>query len=325
VRTLLLLFVLALDACRCSGTSNTDRLASSVSTELRRVDAGNVVRFIAVGDTGKANAGQYQVGTAMASVCAKMGCDFVTLLGDNFYPSGVSSTSDQLWQSAFVKPYEKVNAPFYAVLGNHDYGGDGAGWELVKSAAQLEYAKVNNKWILPAHHYKFQIANAEFFAADTNRSMLGLDAAMRSDFASWLTASSAQWKIVFAHHPYLSNGPHGNSGAYDGAPLLQLGVGVKQFVEEDVCGRADLYLSGHDHDLQWLSPTCTRNDSNIKTEFLVSGAGATNTGFPNSPTNAVHFQADTLGFVYVVIAGDTLTGIFFDQNGTAVFSRTLTK
>src|SRR5262245_29612578 len=42
-----------------------------------------VVRFAAVGDTGKGNDKQKAVAAAIASKCAKDGCDFVQLLGDN--------------------------------------------------------------------------------------------------------------------------------------------------------------------------------------------------------------------------------------------------
>ncbi len=74
----------------------------------------------------------------MAKKCATDGCDFVQLLGDNIYDSGVGSTSDALWQSNFELPYAELDLPFWVVLGNHDYGGDGAGTEGdPRFAAQL--------------------------------------------------------------------------------------------------------------------------------------------------------------------------------------------
>jgi len=282
------------------------------------------VRFIAVGDTGKANTGQNQVGAAMATVCAAQGCDFAVLLGDNFYPTGVSGTMDPQWQTAFVTPYANVNIPFYAVLGNHDYGGDGAGYELQQALNQIAYAQVNPKWKQPGRHYKWSQGGVDFFGADTNASMWGTDQMTAMDFGQWVPASTAPWKIAFGHHPYRSNGPHGNAGAYEGIPGIPIvsGGGVKTFLDNHVCGRADVYLSGHDHTLQWLVPTCTRPNG-VQTQLIVSGGGASFTEVDMK--NMTHYQAARLGFFYVVISGNTFTGTFYSETGAVLFTRTFTK
>jgi tartrate-resistant acid phosphatase type 5 len=295
--------------------------SSSLGAAWSTRDGGgdHSVRFIAVGDTGKSNAAQRAVGTGMGRVCAQRGCDFVVLLGDNFYPSGVTSTTDPLWQTAFVEPYASVDVPFYAVLGNHDYGGNGAGVEFDLPAHQIAYGQVNPKWRMPATHYRWRLENVEFFVADTNRSFFGRDGDATRDFDLWLPASTGAWKVVFGHHPYLSNGPHGNAGAYDGASLVPFanGAGVKSFLEKSVCGKADVYLCGHDHSRQWLLSTCGG------TELIVSGGGANTTELPGSqPT---HYQSRTSGFLYVVIEGDAFTGTFYDAAGVANYSRTLAR
>jgi hypothetical protein len=92
---------------------------------------------------------------------------------------------------------------------------------------------------------------------------------------------------------------------------------VKDFMDDIVCGRADVYLSAHDDSLQWLQPTCNG------TELLVSGTGASSTSLEG--VNPVHFQSLSLGFVYVVIEDSTLTAEFIDQNGTVLFTRSITK
>ena len=86
-----------------------------------------------MGDTGKGNTGQQDVANAVARKCAASGCDFVQLLGDNIYESGVTSVTDAQWQTKFEKPYMGISQPFYVVLGNHDYGGNGAGNEFDKA------------------------------------------------------------------------------------------------------------------------------------------------------------------------------------------------
>ena len=322
-----LVCALALWSCSKPAPSTlADAGTPAVTTALTiDPDGGPVVRFVAVGDTGKGNPGQYQVGAAIGTVCAKAGCDFVVLLGDNFYQNGVSSTGDPQWKTAFIDPYSTVNAPFYAVLGNHDCGGDGAGTDLPRGDVQIAYSDVNPKWRMPARHYKWQVGDVEFFAADTNRSMFSVDEDARADFEKWIPESTAKWKIVFAHHPYLSNGEHGNAGQYDGLPFVPIanGAGVKSFYEDRVCGRADFVFTGHDHSLQWLEQTCTRKDSTLKTNLVVSGAGAKCTRLIHK--QPAYYQSDQLGFVYVVIQGNTLSASFYDGDGVEKYTRTVTK
>src|SRR5688500_17220342 len=45
----------------------------------------DAVRFVALGDGGLGNRGQFEVGGAVADVCTRNGCDFALYLGDNFY------------------------------------------------------------------------------------------------------------------------------------------------------------------------------------------------------------------------------------------------
>ena len=66
--------------------------AGPLAAPAQPSDAGQVVRFVALGDTGHGNADQTRVGDAVGALCAAQGCDFVVLLGDNFYPTGVTST-----------------------------------------------------------------------------------------------------------------------------------------------------------------------------------------------------------------------------------------
>ncbi len=69
-----------------------------------------------------------------------------------------------------------------------------------------------------------------------------------------LERSHATWKIVYGHHPIRSHGRYGDSEelALKLLPILR--------------GRADLYLAGHEHDLQILEPEDGLH-------FVISGAG----------------------------------------------------
>ena len=278
------------------------------------------IRFIAIGDTGKGNPGQYKIAEVIKARCEKDGCDFVMMLGDNIYGDGVDSINDPQFKTKFEDPYKNILLPFYMVLGNHDYGGDGYGYEIHKSIYQVRYTEKSSKWILPAHYYKFKADNTTFFALDTNAQLFNLANEQSGDVAKWIDESDSTWKIVFGHHPYKSNGRHGNAGSYDGIPdELELAGGeqVKKFAEAVWCGKVDIYLAGHDHSRQWLDTTCDG------TNLVVSGAGSTTTPLPGN--NPVLFQSDTLGALYISINGKTLTAEFINENGDTEFTHNLHK
>jgi hypothetical protein len=302
------------------------------------IDDPPVVRFVAMGDTGEADEAQYAVGAAIADKCATDGCDFVILLGDNFYDSGVASVDDPLWQTAFELPYAEVDAPFYAVLGNHDYGGrdpvfntdqGGLGNEFDKGIVEVQYSDVSDKWIMPATHYTFTFEHVGFIMLDTN-SLLW-DNVDHGNQREWMpTAMSeiagAEWIFAVGHHPVRSNGSHGNAGSYESIEILGTDVpipvpilagdAVADFFDNTLCGNADVYFAGHDHNRQWLDEP----EALCGAELIVSGAGAKIKDLDNTSRNDARFQDDQIeGFMYVVIEGDSFTGEFIDKNGTSNF------
>jgi hypothetical protein len=58
---------------------------------------------------------------------------------------------------------------------------------------------------------------------------------------------------------------------------------------------------------------------------MISGGGASTTALDSPARNPYHWQAQSLGYVYVVIQGNTFTGTFYDGAGVAQYTRTLTK
>jgi len=155
--------------------------------------------FVAFGDAGFGNDNQKKLARGVASFCQKEHCDFVALLGDNFYPSGVKSVSDPKWQTHFEEPFSQIELPFYAVLGNHDYG------ESIQ--AQIDYTTKSKRWKMPGRYYSFSRGPVEFFAIDTQN----FDLKQSQWLDEKLKASSSRWKVVFGHHPIFSNGTHGDS------------------------------------------------------------------------------------------------------------------
>jgi tartrate-resistant acid phosphatase type 5 len=312
-----------------AGSSGTGG-ATSTSTGTGGGSGEVTLRFVALGDGGEGNPTQYKVGEAAKAVCdAKGGCDFALYLGDNFYDSGVSGTRDSQFQSKFEMPYAILPFRFYVVLGNHDYGGNGTGFEFWKAEAQVEYTQISSKWTMPAPYYKFATPGdagpasgpvATFFGLDTNAIMYTGDGDQQAWLEGEMAAAAAGWKIGYGHHPYVSNGAHGNAGEYEGIPGIPIvsGGNVKDFFDASVCGKVDVYLSGHDHNRQWLQPTCG-------TEFIVSGTAAKTTDLEGQGT-PTFFETDQKGGLLLVeLTASTFKGTFYDEDGLEEFSRTVTK
>lgn len=284
--------------------------------------AGAAVRFVALGDAGEGNAGQYDNAKAIAAICQVRGCDFALYLGDNFYQTGIDSFDDPQFETKFERPYADVALPFYAILGNHDYGQPPI--DIWKPVFQIAYGYRSAKWRMPHFFYKFSRENVEFFALDTQGLVLGLnDVDQRVWLTGALAASSAQWKIVLGHHPYISNGRHGNAGNYEGCgkscPDEVSGAKLKRLMDGVVCAGAQVYFSGHDHNLQWLQPSCG-------TEFIVSGAGSKTTPLRHRENNPAFFESDAdIGFMWVEIDGDRFTGAFYDSSGRLLYTKAFSR
>jgi tartrate-resistant acid phosphatase type 5 len=304
-------------ACSSDPPAKTPLATSDAGAQDASAKFG--LRFVAVGDTGKGNAGQKAVASAIKDVCDTRGCDFVTVLGDNIYESGLASADDPLAKTLFEDVYTGIDVDFQMVLGNHDYGGGGLGNEFDKAQNEIAYSAKSSKWKMPAPHYRFQKPEADFFVLDTNLMLYQKQAPQEADVPKWIAESKAPWKIALGHHPYKSNGPHGNAGTYDGLPASSAasGAAVKTFFDTHVCGKTDVYFSAHDHSLQALTDTCAG------TALFVSGSGSSPTTL--SKKNATKFESLAIGFAYVTVTNTTLSVDFVDQSGSVLHTETLTK
>lgn len=298
-------------------SSGADSSAGAESSGSDSGDAGRgEVRFVALGDAGEGNETQHEVGEMIATVCEERGCDFALYLGDNFYDVGVTSADDVQFETKFEMPYAAVDLTFHITLGNHDYGVLANEWE--KAGYYLEYSAKNPKFSLPAQYYSFQAEHVHFVSLDTSQVFWAHEVDAQKQFLLQDLAGLGGWKIAFGHHPYLSNGEHGNAGHYEGLGGILGGTHVRDFFEEEICGKVDVYICGHDHSRQWLTSDCG-------TEFLVSGAGSKLDDLPHRQENATEFENNEVeGFLWVEIVDDSFTGIFFDKLGNAQFERTIT-
>lgn len=321
---------LVADAARPDAAPTVDQgTVDSTPPDSGPMDEEPSVRFAVLGDVGKGNAGQYAVAAALAEVCTERGgCAHALLLGDNIYDTGVDDADDPQWQEKFEAPYAVVDFPFYATLGNHDYGAPeilqdfagGLGIDARRGQAQLDYAAASDKFNMPDVFYRFEVGPVEFVALNTAsmfwrdlpfiEQLAGFDmvnARQEDTLPRWAAESTAPWRIAFAHHPYLSNGRHGNAGSYDFVfieGLIGSGTGVRDFYDDFVVGEFDLVFSGHDHSQQDLGRV-------EGTNFVVSGAGASTTDIVED-RNDFNWQSNERGFIIVEASTRELTMHFYD-------------
>jgi predicted phosphodiesterase len=313
--------------------------------------SGPGVQLVAFGDSGNASANQAAVGEAMGRVCAERGCDLALMLGDNFYPSGVTSIDDAQFETKFETPYRTLKGPVWVTLGNHDNSrGYGEGSDNARGDNQVDYhylaGRRSEKWQMPARYYNFTAGRtlAEFFSLDSNPlTAITSDpdpawapAPYQQAQQDWLSGaiqeSKAKWKVAFAHHPYLSNGLHGNAGNFDGqnpsSPGTISGQMWKEMLDATVCAQGvDLLITGHDHDLQHLQPVASCG----KTHFIVSGAAEGPRPFGDADRNVSYWQQDSrLGFFWLKLAETefTVAAYLVDANNrqaTVAYERTYAK
>ena len=234
--------------------------------------------FLVIGDWGQVTSYTRSTSALMSGLAVEETlCRFVLALGDNFYPSGVTSVSDRRWTSAWHHLYlchPNLRMPWHAVLGNHDYEGE--------PAAQIEFtdskknASMGGFWHMPASSYSFshhfELApkcpsdspDVEFFALDTNgcqeyiqRAYPFLREQLHADIlqlAAQLKSSPARFKIVYGHHPCYTKGiAHGKTGdLLREKELFKHGKSSPGFNLEQALteGGACAYFSGHEHVFQ---------------------------------------------------------------------------
>src|ERR1043165_1559528 len=76
------------------------------------------LRFIVTGDAGATHSA---LRDGMLAVARRTRIDGILLVGDNFYPCGVSGLGDPQW-TKITAHFGPTHLPIYPVLGNHDYG-----------------------------------------------------------------------------------------------------------------------------------------------------------------------------------------------------------
>ncbi|MGS2811195.1 metallophosphoesterase [Nocardia sp. MW-W600-9] len=311
---------------------------------------GRTARILITGDAGTGSRTQWAVADAARAFHAREPFTMALGLGDNIYDTGPNGPDDAQFATKFEDPNAGLDFPWAMVLGNHDtsavFPGDG-GW-LTRGNFEVEYHAKSRRWWMPSRYYSVRVPEenpvVEFFVLDVNPLAAyipplldpywSVDGQYMNEQRAWLdralAESTAPWKIACTHHAYISNGPHGDAGNYEGLPIEPInGVHAKRFFEDHVLGKVSFLLSGHDHTLQVLEPTAAMKG----TRQLVSGAaGKTASGQPAAPKGSAHpalYETQhELGFMVMDVSQEkvNLRVVTVDAAagaGTQVFDRRL--
>ena len=288
-------------ACRSSGS-----VTFATADPIVPADP-SAVRFVALGDVGRGDANQRRVARGVVHACAERGCDAIALLGDLLYPDGMEKDDDPRAEQWIAAPYAPAGAPLLLVLGNHDYG---RGRDVASAGRLLRWAKDRPGIVLPANVWDLRAGPVHFVGLDTNAAFQFGEAPQRAWLARVLDESDAPWKVVLGHHPFRSDGEHGNAGAYEGwtgVPIAS-GAALRRLFEGALCDRADLYLAGHDHNRQLLAA--------CGVDLIVSGAGSSTTPIVDRG-NHPSFASAEPGFVWLELGEGEGRVVFLDADGKA--------
>jgi hypothetical protein len=255
------------------------------------------IRVVAFGDFGTGSQAQHDLGKTLATYHRARPFDLGITLGDNFYSVGMESPADARWQTQWEEVYGPLGIAFYAALGNHDWGHPDS------PAAEIAYSQRTSTWRMPSAYYTFTAGPVQFFALDTQT--VAPSEKQRRWLDGELARSQATWKVVYGHHPIYSG------GAYEDRPDL-----ISKLLPLLV-NRADVYICGHDHNLQALKP-----EGNVR--FYVAGGGGASL-YDLRPYERSLFSSKSNGFAVLEADDSALTINLVDSAGTPVYTETIRK
>ncbi len=285
------------------------------------------LNFLVIGDWGRCGEYYQKEVAEQMSYCSVSGdASFIISTGDNFYPGGVSSIDDPLWEKSFESVYKQfsLQKDWYVVLGNHDY--------KKNPQAEIDYSKKSSRWIMPSRYYSMKVPiNADttkkalFVFLDTNPFIekyynesdysknvrLQDSAAQRKWLINILSDkdSNVVWKFVVGHHPLYTSGKRVKSSeTFQFRKLME--NTFKKY-------KVDAYICGHEHQLEYIKPTgCTH--------YFISGAGSEAREVKGELAES-KFKASDHGFMLFSVTGDKMKVNTINWEGKIINEQLLTK
>jgi acid phosphatase len=304
-------------------------VSAAAAVPVIRLPAKTRLRFIVTGDAGSTHS---RLRAGILAVIRKTPVDAILLTGDNFYPCGVTTVADPQW-SKITEHFGPAHVPIYAVLGNHDYGdqqqrGGPDYWTCghPNAGAEVNATGTISEWHMPARNYVLHSGIADLVMIDTQPVALDFPrgyagslgaAAEKLWIAGELPQIDGRWRIVLGHHTIFSSGMHGRR---NDATQTRVRALLPLLRRNDV----DLYICGHDHDMELLGDLHRGRRSDPL--FLISGAGsgtdeirARRKTVKEPPTLYPPFPATAVtGFAVLEVDARHLTVTFFDQAGKPI-------
>jgi len=203
-------------------------------------------RFWVLGDCGTAGSGppdrQQSTRDAYYNFAATNGpADIWLMLGDNAYESG----TDAQYQRAIFDMYPDTlrNLFLWPVLGNHETAQSTTAdtfpyldiFSLPRDGEAGGVPSGNEKY------YSFDYGNIHFIALDSMTSGRTADSPMADWLRADLGATTAEWVIVYFHHPPYTKGNHDSDREQD---LISIRENLVPILEAN---GVDLVLCGHSH------------------------------------------------------------------------------
>jgi hypothetical protein len=266
-------------------------------------------RFAALADLGS---GTPQMRVAAALLAAAP--DLAILPGDIAYESGTAREVE----SRYFGPYAHLidHIPFFPVLGNHDIGT--AGGRPLLDALHLPENDANGSEAF----YSFDWGNVHFVGLNSNA-----DLRPGSVQGRWLDGdlarATADWTVVYFHHPLFSSALHGSS--------LELRSQLEPLLDRH---RVDLVFSGHDHVYERTYPIIAARvvDSTSEpdyvdpggTIYIVTGGGGRSL-YPSGQSSFTAFSRSVHHFTRVDVDGLQVTVTAVQTDGSVLDRMTIRK
>jgi tartrate-resistant acid phosphatase type 5 len=268
--------------------------------------------ILCIGNFGSGRKEQYEVAKLLCGLCQQYECKLILGLGNNIYPDGVRSVSDNQFLEKFEIPYETLpeNIKFYNILGNKDYH------LKVSPRSQINYHHSGKsfRWIMPNNFYcftkMFDNVPVEFIAIDTNLDIMKNRVSQEKWAINTLLESRARWRILFGHHSWKSFGKNNEKKCSSKVNDL-----YKKLVDTT---KVDLIISGHENSQQHIYIP-------EKPDMIISGVGGySHTEDSSNVSNVLlakelKFRSLELGCVKIDVKRDMLHINFYNTQNTIIY------
>jgi len=234
-----------------------------------------------------------------AGLIGQVGPDAVLALGDNQYPSG----SLKEYVASYEASWGKFKGMTFPVPGNHEYGSPEARGYFAYFGPRAGDADKG--------YYSYDLGAWHVIALNSECAHVG-GCQQGSPQEEWLRADLAahptRCTLAYWHKPRYSSGNHGAD------------VEMGDFWRDLMAAKAELVLSGHDHDYERLAPL--DNDGQPSPQgvraFVVGTGGDTHYKFQRPVAGSQFRLAGTFGLLKLTLHATSYDWSFLASPGGAV-------